>query len=98
MREVSIEKYLVESVRRAGGVALKLVPFACKGVPDRCIILPGPWIVFCELKRPRGGRISEHQHWWRDKLIALGCEFRFVHTKAEVDTLLADPGGHTHKG
>lgn len=87
-REVSIEKFLIECVRKFGGVSIKLVPFSLKGVPDRLIVLPGPEIAFVELKRPKGGRIAPHQHWWKARLEALGCRHAFVHTRAEVETLL----------
>lgn len=88
MLEASIEKYLVEAVKGYQGLALKLVPFRLKGIPDRLIVLPGPRIIFCELKRPAGGRLSEHQKWWRARLTALGCEWALVKTKDEVDNLL----------
>jgi hypothetical protein len=86
--ESAIEKYLIECVKKCEGVALKLVPFRLKGIPDRLIILPGPRIIFAEVKRPEGGVVSRHQWWWRDRLVALGCEHAFVRTRAEVDALL----------
>jgi hypothetical protein len=47
-------------------------------------------VVFVELKRPKGGVISALQHWWRKRLLALGCEHHFVKTRAEVDALIGD--------
>lgn len=88
-KEASIEKYLCARVKDHQGLALKLVPFGLKGIPDRLILLPGPRIIFVEVKRPKGGVIAPHQHYWRQRLLALGCEHAFVRTRAEVDELLA---------
>ncbi|XAI95328.1 hypothetical protein [Nostoc phage Nsp-JY18] len=88
MLEASIEKYLIGVVKKYQGISLKLVPFGLKGIPDRLIVLPGPRIIFCELKRPEGGRYSPHQIEWRRRLTALGCEWAGVKTKAEVDALI----------
>ena len=87
-KEASIEDHLKSSVDRLGGVCIKLSPVGLRGVPDRLVVLPGPRVVFVELKRPKGGVISEHQRWWMRRLVALGCEHRFIKTRAEVDALL----------
>ena len=89
-KEASIEEYLRGSVEALGGVCIKLHPVGLRGVPDRLIVLPGPRVVFVELKRPKGGVISALQHWWRSRLLALGCEHEFVKTRVEVDALLGD--------
>lgn len=88
MLEASTEKYLNEAVKKYQGISLKLVPFNLIGIPDRLIVLPGPRIIFCELKRPRGGRYSAHQMEWRRRLTALGCEWAGAKTKEEVDALI----------
>lgn len=90
LREASIEDYLRQRTEGLGGVCIKLSPTGLRGVPDRLIVLSGPRVVFVELKRPTGGVISKLQHWWRDRLVALGCEHHFVKTRAEVDALLED--------
>ena len=87
-KEASIEDYLREQTEALGGVCIKLSPVGLRGVPDRLMVLPGPRVVFVELKRPKGGVISALQHWWRKRLLALGCEHHFVKTRAEVDALL----------
>lgn len=89
-REASIEGYLRERVEALGGVCIKLSPVGLRGVPDRLIVLSGPRVVFVELKRPKGGVISALQHWWRKRLLALGCEHHFVKTRVEVDALIGD--------
>lgn len=89
-REASIEEYLRGRIVGLGGVCIKLSPTGLRGVPDRLIVLPGPRVIFVELKRPKGGVVSALQHWWRDRLVALGCEHQFVKTRAEVDALIGD--------
>lgn len=89
-REASIEEYLRGQVEVRKGVCIKLSPVGLRGVPDRLIVLPGPRVIFVELKRPTGGVISGLQHWWRARLVALGCEHHFIKTRAEVDALLGD--------
>lgn len=89
-KEASIEEYLKSSVDSLGGVCIKLSPVGLRGVPDRLVILSGPRVVFVELKRPKGGVISEHQKWWARRLSNLGCEHCFVKTRAEVDALLEE--------
>jgi hypothetical protein len=89
-REASIEDYLKQRAEALGGVCIKLSPMGLRGVPDRLMVLAGPRVVFVELKRPSGGVISKLQHWWRARLLALGCEHHFIKTRAEVDALLGD--------
>lgn len=89
-KEASIEEYLRGRVEDLQGVCIKLSPVGLRGVPDRLIVLQGPRVVFVELKRPKGGVISALQHWWRKRLLALGCEHHFVKTRAEVDALIGE--------
>lgn len=70
--EKDIEKKLVDTIRKRGGLCLKWVCPGWAGVPDRIVLLPGGRIVFVELKRPKGGTLSERQKWWRRKIIELG--------------------------
>ena len=89
-REASIEKHLTVRVEALGGVSIKLSPVGLRGVPDRLILLPGPRVIFVELKRPAGGVVGPLQHWWRARLQALGCEHHFAKTRAEVDEIVGD--------
>ncbi len=70
--EKDIEKKLREMVEKHGGLCLKWVCPGWSGVPDRIILLPGGRIIFTELKRPKGGKLSKLQKWWAKKLIDLG--------------------------
>lgn len=44
------------------------------GVPDICLpVAKGKYhALYIEMKRPKGGRVSEAQNWWIDKLNAAG--------------------------
>lgn len=52
MREVNIEKYLRDQVKKHGGKALKFVSPGWSGAPDRIVLLSGGRTVFVELKAP----------------------------------------------
>lgn len=52
MRESTIEKTLVKTVRESGGLAIKLVSPGWAGAPDRLILMPGGNLAFVELKAP----------------------------------------------
>ena len=90
MREASVEGYLRSQVTDAGGLCVKLNPASYVGIPDRLVVLPGGWVGFVEVKKPKGGRIGKLQHWWRDRLIELGVRHRFVLTRADVDGMMED--------
>lgn len=85
--EKEIESNLRDMVKRNGGLCLKWVCPGWSGVPDRIILLPGGKIIFCELKRPRGGRVSKLQAWWRDKLRALGFTVLYIFDHEQVEYL-----------
>lgn len=61
--EKTVEQYLRKQVKKAGGLALKLVCPGFTGVPDRLILLPGGQMCFAETKdagktpRPRQRRV-----------------------------------------
>ena len=72
--EKDIEQKLRAMVERHGGLCLKWVCPGWAGVPDRIILLPGARVVFVELKRPKGGELSQLQAWWQNRLQRLGFE------------------------
>jgi hypothetical protein len=92
VREVSIEKFLADQIRLRGGVCIKLNPAWNIGIPDRlCIFVTrdGPSVIaFVELKRPKGGRATVVQKWWKKRLTDLGCECHILSTKDEVTEFL----------
>ena len=88
VREVSVEERLRKSVKTEGGICVKLNPLNNVGIPDRLVVLPGGWIVFAEIKKPKGGVIGRLQDHWQDLLVKLGCRHRFVFTHGQVDELM----------
>jgi hypothetical protein len=92
MIEKDVENYLVDKVTRLGGLAEKVVSLSGRGFFDRLIVLPGGRVIFCEVKKPRGGRLSRHQISRRDTYASLGVEVSVVKSHAEVDRLLAGGG------
>ena len=85
--ERDIEKALVAMVKRRGGLCLKWVCPGWSGVPDRIILLPRGKIIFVELKRPKGGKVSPLQQWWADKLVELGFDHYYIYTHENVKGL-----------
>lgn len=82
--EKDIEKKFRQAVSRHGGLCLKWVCPGWSGVPDRIVLLPGGRIIFCELKRPKGGRLSDLQEWWARRLIDLGFTHWVVWDEEDV--------------
>ena len=52
MLEKQIENKLTRSVKKAGGIALKVVSPGFAGMPDRLVLLPDGMCTFVELKAP----------------------------------------------
>ena len=85
--ERDIEKALVAMVKRRGGLCLKWVCPGWSGVPDRIILLPRGRIIFVELKRPKGGKVSPLQDWWREQLLRLGFDHYYLYNHENVKGL-----------
>lgn len=83
--EKDIEQELVRLIKQNGGMCLKWTCPGWSGVPDRIVLLPGGRVVFAELKRPKGGRLSELQKWWRKKLIYLGFSHWVIWDQGDLD-------------
>ena len=89
MKEKTIEGYLRDRVRAAGGRAYKFVSPGNNGVPDRLMVMPGGRIVFVELKSP-GRKSTELQKAKQAELAKLGCVvFVDVDSKEKIDSILA---------
>lgn len=82
--EKEIEQKLVKTVKAHGGYCLKWVCPGWSGMPDRIILLPGARVIFCEVKRPKGGRLSALQKKWREWLTAIGFEHFTLWTLEEL--------------
>ena len=62
------------------------------GVPDICLPVPrgGDGALYIEMKRKKGGTVSERQRWWIDKLNAVGNKAVVCHGFDEAkDAILA---------
>ena len=91
VRENAIETALCQAVEARGGIAEKVVALGRRGFFDRLITLPtpnGPRIIFCEVKRPKGGRLRPHQKTRRERYANLGCEVALVKNLADIERLL----------
>lgn len=86
-QEKDIENKLRLMVEHHGGLCLKWVCPGWSGVPDRLILLPGGRVIFAETKRPKGGRLSRLQKWWRERLQKLGFWAVVVWDDENIKTL-----------
>jgi hypothetical protein len=89
VKESAIETELVQRVRAAGGIAEKTRVIGRRGFFDRVVVLPGK-VVFVELKRPVGGRLSPHQIQRIAQYKALGADVRVIRRSEDIDRLLSD--------
>lgn len=88
--ESDVEGYLVKKVEQLGGICVKFIPDYNRGFPDRIVMLPDGVLVWCETKRPKGGRVSVVQQMAHVKLRKLGQQVFVVKNKDEVDALLRE--------
>lgn len=89
MKESSIERRLVNGIKKVGGQALKFTSPGHAGVPDRLVILPGGRIIFVELKTETGA-LSPLQIETHNKLRSLGCDVRTLYGSAYVNGFLLE--------
>lgn len=87
MLEKAIEKYLVQEVKKRGGMCEKFVSVGKPSVPDRIVTMPGGEIVFVEVKSSVG-KVTEAQALDHSKRRSMGCSVCVVNSKECVDALL----------
>jgi len=87
-RESAVETELVRRVRAIGGRAEKVRVDGARGFFDRLIVLPGGKVIFCECKRPKGGRLSPHQISRIRIYELLGAVVAIIKDSADIDALL----------
>ena len=92
-RESDVEHELKRRVEAVGGICTKVQVIGSRGFFDRLVILPRGRVFFVELKRPRGGRFSEHQIWYSHEFEALGAVVVIIRNSADIDRLLANEKG-----
>lgn len=100
MAEKDIERFLVNGVKKQGGVAYKFVSPGNAGVPDRLIVMPGGKIYFVELKTEKGVP-TVLQCRQMDRLFSLGCDVTLLQGLEQVKNFLArisevKPGDETN--
>ncbi len=80
MKESDIESYVRKNVP---GRLVKWVSPGETGVPDRILLLPRGQTIFVEFKKP-GGRLSERQLLWLERLNDLGHDARVIESMGEA--------------
>jgi hypothetical protein len=89
VKESKVEAELRLRVQLAGGICTKVRAIGTRGFFDRVILLPGGRVVFCEVKRPRGGRLSPHQIKYQKMFRELGIAACVVRNSVDIDRLLS---------
>ena len=89
VREHVVEKYLVDCIEGIGGECLKLEVKGRRGWPDRLVIIQDK-IFFVELKRPKGGRLSELQKLRKHRLAGLGAVVYVLKNHQQIDALIEE--------
>lgn len=92
MSESSIERYLVNGVKKLNGMCLKFVSPGTSGVPDRIIITADGRIIFAELKTETG-RLAKIQRYTIGEMQKRGADVRVIKGLDSVKALLAEIGG-----
>ena len=92
MREKQIERYLVEGVKKLGGLCYKFVSPGTQGVPDRLIITAQGRIIFAELKTEKG-MLSKIQEYVIGQMRLRHADVRVLYGQEQVEKLLAEIGG-----
>ena len=87
-KENALEQELVFRVHSKGGIAEKVTVLGARGFFDRLVVLPGGRVVFVELKRPRGGRLSPHQILRAKLYKSLGAAVYLISSREDIDALL----------
>lgn len=92
MQERSIEKALVQKVKKRKGLALKFVSPGMAGVPDRIVLMPEGKMAFVELKAP-GRKPRPLQVRRMKELQGLGYACYVVDSTSMIDEVLDEIGG-----
>ena len=83
MLEKQIEKYLVDRVKKANGIAYKFVSPARRSVPDRMCVLSSGKIIFVEVKNEKG-KLSDGQKREIKRLKKLKQDVYVVYSKDDI--------------
>lgn len=86
MLEKQIEKFLVDEVRKMGGIAYKFVSPGNDGVPDRIVVIDGH-VIFVELKTETG-KLTEIQKRQIERLKKCGAKVEVLKGADDVKNFL----------
>ena len=89
LKESTIERHLVEGIKRLGGMCIKFTSPGTPGVPDRLIITSTGRIIFAELKT-EAGCLSKIQKYKIGQMMKRGADVRVVKGIDGVKQLLAE--------
>jgi len=84
MNEKTLERKLVERVKRLGGLALKFFSATFTGMPDRIVLMPGGRVYFAEIKTT-GKKPTARQAFVHRLLRQLGFEVWVIDTNELLD-------------
>jgi len=87
MNEKLIEKKLRESVKKLGGIALKLFSPSFTGLPDRLVLMPGGKASFAEIKTT-GKTATPRQNNVLGLLSKLGFLAAIIDSQESLDNFL----------
>jgi hypothetical protein len=88
LKEADVEDHLIRRVRDFGGKTAKMTVAGQRGWPDRLVLMPGGITRLVELKRPKGGVLSEGQRRLFGEIANLGLRVYRLNTKDDVDRFL----------
>ena len=87
MKEQSIERKLVEEVKKMGGLCPKFVSPGWDGVPDRIVLIPGGTVAFAEIKAP-GKKMRPLQIRRKSQLEGLGFKVFCIDNMDQIGGLI----------
>lgn len=89
MREKTIEKKLVQAVKKEGGMCPKLVSPGTDGMPDRMVLLPEARIGFVEVKAP-GAKPRPLQERRHEQLRELGFQVSVLDDPEQIPGIIEE--------
>jgi len=89
--EKLIDRKLRSTIKRSGGLYIKLLTLHFIGLPDRLCLLPGGFICFVELKTT-GEKLKKIQKYWHKKITKLGFKVYVIDRSAQIKQIIKDYG------
>ena len=89
--EKAIERYLVQLVKKLGGVCLKYSNPGAVGYPDRVALMPGGRCLWFELKS-KGRHVTKVQAIRKGQLESIGHTVYVCDSKQSIDNVFEDKG------